>query len=217
MWSTWIVPLIHGSCLFLPTALGCLCLPLRDLSLHCPQDDSTGEILFDEVFHALSRCLSGLLRPFRVPGSCIDFQPEIYVTIQAYSSIIGLQSHQVLLYPFSKFVPSGLISDSPLTNSLSYPTASVQSPQLCWLLKGDCFLVISELLSYWKESILVVLKGLSISFGSVGIDWKNTSVTFPVSLWFWPWMCFMFPLSSFSSIRRFTGVLTTGITPRGGL
>ncbi|XP_053431840.1 KICSTOR complex protein SZT2 isoform X3 [Nycticebus coucang] len=60
-------------------------------------DDSTGEILFDEVFHALSRCLGGLLRPFRVPGSCIDFQPEIYITIQAYSSIIGLQSHQVLV------------------------------------------------------------------------------------------------------------------------
>ncbi|KAL4831668.1 hypothetical protein H8958_014707 [Nasalis larvatus] len=60
-------------------------------------DDSTGEILFDEVFHALSRCLGGLLRPFRVPGSCINFQPEIYITIQAYSSIIGLQSHQVLV------------------------------------------------------------------------------------------------------------------------
>ncbi|XP_016075639.1 PREDICTED: protein SZT2 isoform X2 [Miniopterus natalensis] len=58
-------------------------------------DDSTGEILFDEVFHALSRFLRGLLQPLRVPGSCIDFQPEIYVTIQAYSSIIGLQSHQV--------------------------------------------------------------------------------------------------------------------------
>ncbi|KFO37760.1 Protein SZT2 [Fukomys damarensis] len=66
-------------------------------------DDSTGEILFDEVFHALSRCLGGLLQPFRVPGSCIDFQPEIYVTIQAYSSIIGLQSHQVV--SFSKVVP----------------------------------------------------------------------------------------------------------------
>ncbi|XP_066232164.1 KICSTOR complex protein SZT2 isoform X4 [Saccopteryx leptura] len=60
-------------------------------------DDSTGEILFDEVFHALNRCLGGLLQPLRVPGSCIDFQPEIYVTIQAYSSIIGLQSHQVLV------------------------------------------------------------------------------------------------------------------------
>ncbi|XP_072505248.1 KICSTOR complex protein SZT2 isoform X4 [Notamacropus eugenii] len=59
-------------------------------------DDSTGEILFDEVFRALSRCVEGLLRPFRVPGSSITFQPEIYVTIQAYSSIIGLQSHQVL-------------------------------------------------------------------------------------------------------------------------
>ncbi|XP_044530766.1 KICSTOR complex protein SZT2 [Gracilinanus agilis] len=60
-------------------------------------DDSTGEILFDEVFRALSRCLEGLLRPFQVPGSSITFQPEIYVTIQAYSSIIGLQSHQVLV------------------------------------------------------------------------------------------------------------------------
>ena len=112
------VPLTHQSCLFLPSAQGCLCLLLRDLSVCCPQDDSTGEILFDEVFHALSRCLGGLLQPLRVPGSCIDFQPEIYVTIQAYSSIIGLQSHQVL-HPFSKFLPSDLTSDSPVTKSLS--------------------------------------------------------------------------------------------------
>uniref|UniRef100_A0A5G2QL07 SZT2 subunit of KICSTOR complex n=1 Tax=Sus scrofa TaxID=9823 RepID=A0A5G2QL07_PIG len=75
-------------------------------------DDSTGEILFDEVFHALSRCLGGLLRPFRVPGSCIDFQPEIYVTIQAYSSIIGLQSHQVL-HPCSALASSDLVAKSP--------------------------------------------------------------------------------------------------------
>lgn len=108
----------RGSCLYLPSARGCVWLPLRHFSLHCPQDDSTGEILFDEVFHALSRCLGGLLRPFRVPGSCIDFQPEIYVTIQAYSSIIGLQSHQVL-HPFSMSVSSGLILDSPLTKSFS--------------------------------------------------------------------------------------------------
>uniref|UniRef100_A0A493TYZ7 SZT2 subunit of KICSTOR complex n=1 Tax=Anas platyrhynchos platyrhynchos TaxID=8840 RepID=A0A493TYZ7_ANAPP len=60
-------------------------------------DDSTGEIIFDEVFHALSRCLVGLLRPFRIPGSDIIYRPEIFVTIQAYSSIIGLQSHQVKL------------------------------------------------------------------------------------------------------------------------
>ncbi|XP_067423935.1 KICSTOR complex protein SZT2 [Emydura macquarii macquarii] len=59
-------------------------------------DDSTGEIIFDEVFHALFRCLVGLLKPFRIPGSEITYQPEIFVTIQAYSSIIGLQSHQVL-------------------------------------------------------------------------------------------------------------------------
>ncbi|XP_030063288.1 KICSTOR complex protein SZT2 isoform X2 [Microcaecilia unicolor] len=60
-------------------------------------DDSTGEIIFDEVFHALSRCLNGLIRAFHIPGSDIVYQPEIFVTIQAYSSIIGLQSHQVLI------------------------------------------------------------------------------------------------------------------------
>ncbi|KAM4642202.1 KICSTOR complex protein SZT2 [Discoglossus pictus] len=60
-------------------------------------DDSTEEIIFDEIFHSLSRCLLGLLRPFRIPGSNTLFRPEIFVTIQAYSSIIGLQSHQVLV------------------------------------------------------------------------------------------------------------------------
>ncbi|XP_067893001.1 KICSTOR complex protein SZT2-like [Heterodontus francisci] len=60
-------------------------------------DDSTGELIFDEVFHALSKCLVELLRPFKVPGTDIVFQPEIYITILAYSSIIGLQSHQVLV------------------------------------------------------------------------------------------------------------------------
>ncbi|CAH2310511.1 Hypothetical predicted protein [Pelobates cultripes] len=60
-------------------------------------DDSTEEIIFDEIFNSLSRCLLGLLRPFRIPGSSILFRPEIFVTIQAYSSIIGLQSHQVLV------------------------------------------------------------------------------------------------------------------------
>ncbi|KAL7985176.1 hypothetical protein Chor_003746 [Crotalus horridus] len=59
-------------------------------------DDSPGEIIFDEVFYALSRCLGGLLKPFRIPGSDIIFQPDIFITIQAYSSIISLQIHQVL-------------------------------------------------------------------------------------------------------------------------
>ncbi|XP_061488640.1 KICSTOR complex protein SZT2 isoform X3 [Rhineura floridana] len=59
-------------------------------------DDSTGEIIFDEVFYALSRCLVGLLKPFRIPGSDVIYQPEIFITIQAYSSIIGLQTNQVL-------------------------------------------------------------------------------------------------------------------------
>ncbi|KAM6963146.1 KICSTOR complex protein SZT2 [Aplochiton taeniatus] len=60
-------------------------------------DDSTGEMIFDAVFHALSRCLAGLARPFKVPGTALVFQPEIFITILAYSSIIGLSSHQVLV------------------------------------------------------------------------------------------------------------------------
>ncbi|XP_051567306.1 KICSTOR complex protein SZT2 isoform X8 [Myxocyprinus asiaticus] len=60
-------------------------------------DDSTGEMIFDEVFHALSRCLAGLARPCKVPGTDHEFRPEIFITILAYSSIIGLCSHQVLV------------------------------------------------------------------------------------------------------------------------
>ncbi|KAL2090034.1 hypothetical protein ACEWY4_014722 [Coilia grayii] len=60
-------------------------------------DDCTGEMIFDEVFHALSRCLAGLARPFKVPGTDILFKPKVFITILAYSSIIGLSTHQVLV------------------------------------------------------------------------------------------------------------------------
>lgn len=60
------------------------------------QDDSTGEMIFDEVFHALSRCLAGLAQPFKVPGTDDLFKPKVFITILAYSSIIGLTSHQVI-------------------------------------------------------------------------------------------------------------------------
>ncbi|XP_068174550.1 KICSTOR complex protein SZT2 isoform X2 [Antennarius striatus] len=60
-------------------------------------DDGTGEMIFDEVFQALSRCLTGLTQTFQVPGTDQPFRPNIFVTILAYSSIIGLTSHQVLV------------------------------------------------------------------------------------------------------------------------
>jgi len=65
------------------------------------QDDGTGEMIFDEVFHALSRCLAGLAQPFKVPGTDQLFKPKIFITILAYSSIIGLTSHQVTFHPAS--------------------------------------------------------------------------------------------------------------------
>uniref|UniRef100_A0A3B3Z9B1 SZT2 subunit of KICSTOR complex n=1 Tax=Periophthalmus magnuspinnatus TaxID=409849 RepID=A0A3B3Z9B1_9GOBI len=63
-------------------------------------DDGTGEMIFDEVFHALSRCLTGLVQPFKVPGTEQLFRPNIFITILAYSSIIGLSSHQVCSQDF---------------------------------------------------------------------------------------------------------------------
>ncbi|GLD65334.1 protein SZT2, partial [Lates japonicus] len=63
---------------------------------HSRPDDSTGEMIFDEVFHA-SKCLAGLAQPFKVPGTDQLFKPKIFITILAYSSIIGLTSHQVLV------------------------------------------------------------------------------------------------------------------------
>ncbi|KAM4739339.1 KICSTOR complex protein SZT2 isoform 2-T2 [Anableps anableps] len=60
-------------------------------------DDSTGEMIFDEVFQALSKCLAGLAQPFKVPGTDQLFKPKIFITILVYSSIIGLTSHQVLV------------------------------------------------------------------------------------------------------------------------
>ncbi|XP_061635945.1 KICSTOR complex protein SZT2 isoform X2 [Phyllopteryx taeniolatus] len=60
-------------------------------------DDSTGELIFDEVFHALSRCLAGLAQPFKVPGTEQLFTPKIFITVLVYSSIFGLTSHQVLV------------------------------------------------------------------------------------------------------------------------
>lgn len=68
--------------------------------LFLSQDDSTGEVIFDEVFHALSRCLAGLAAHFKVPGTDFLFQPEIFITILAYSSIVGLSSHQVSVILF---------------------------------------------------------------------------------------------------------------------
>uniref|UniRef100_A0A3B3Y715 Uncharacterized protein n=1 Tax=Poecilia mexicana TaxID=48701 RepID=A0A3B3Y715_9TELE len=62
-------------------------------------DDSTGEMIFDEVFHALSKCLAGLAQPFKVPGTDQLFKPKIFITILVYSSIIGLSSHQVIFIP----------------------------------------------------------------------------------------------------------------------
>ncbi|KAG7272530.1 hypothetical protein CRUP_006819 [Coryphaenoides rupestris] len=58
-------------------------------------DDNAGKLIFDEVFNALSKCLIGLARPFQVPGTSQVFQPKIFITILAYSSIIGLSSHQL--------------------------------------------------------------------------------------------------------------------------
>lgn len=69
-----------------------------DLSASIATVDIQNEtLLFDEVFVALSRCVERLVMPFQVPGSCVMFQPEIYVTVIAYIPHYNPAVQQVLI------------------------------------------------------------------------------------------------------------------------
>ncbi|MGH0160650.1 UNVERIFIED_CONTAM: hypothetical protein FKN15_046870 [Acipenser sinensis] len=119
-------------------------------------DDCTGEMIFDEVFHALSRCLAGLGRPFKVPGTDLMLQPEIFITIQAYSSIIGLQSHQtdqmlMLLQSFNSVPEHYTIPESTKNGvPLFYIPPGSTTPVLSLQHSGSKDSSHSQFASYWK-------------------------------------------------------------------
>ncbi|XP_049514126.1 KICSTOR complex protein SZT2 isoform X2 [Dermacentor silvarum] len=69
-----------------------------DLSVSIANVDIRSEtFLFDEVFATLSKCVEKLVKPFNVPGSCVVFQPEIYVTVIAYIPHYTPSVQQVLI------------------------------------------------------------------------------------------------------------------------
>ncbi|XP_077498941.1 KICSTOR complex protein SZT2-like isoform X2 [Amblyomma americanum] len=69
-----------------------------DLSASIATVDIRSEtFLFDEVFATLSKCVEKLVMPFNVPGSCVVFQPEIYVTVIAYIPHYTPAVQQVLI------------------------------------------------------------------------------------------------------------------------
>ncbi|CAN8028214.1 unnamed protein product, partial [Ixodes persulcatus] len=69
-----------------------------DLSASVATVDIRSEtLLFDEVLSTLSRCIEKLVMPFYVPGSCLVFQPEIYVTVIAYIPHYTPAVQQVLI------------------------------------------------------------------------------------------------------------------------
>ncbi|KAL0121707.1 hypothetical protein PUN28_006892 [Cardiocondyla obscurior] len=60
-------------------------------------DVQSGEIVIDEVYLAMKRCLEGITRPFTIPGSRRMMQPEIYVTVIAHTPFFTSPAQQVLV------------------------------------------------------------------------------------------------------------------------
>uniref|UniRef100_A0A8C5A1V2 Uncharacterized protein n=1 Tax=Gadus morhua TaxID=8049 RepID=A0A8C5A1V2_GADMO len=91
-----VLPQKDGSQSQPPTARPCMLIPsTRAIPSTGIVDDSAGKLIFDEVFNALfkmSRWSCSTLPKFLATSQV--FQPKVFITILAYSSIIGLSSHQ---------------------------------------------------------------------------------------------------------------------------
>ncbi|KAK3091384.1 hypothetical protein FSP39_019468 [Pinctada imbricata] len=59
-------------------------------------DLKTGEVLSDKMYPCLHRCLSGLVKPFLLPGTNLLFQTELYITVIAYTPVLACTVNQVL-------------------------------------------------------------------------------------------------------------------------
>ncbi|XP_064476430.1 KICSTOR complex protein SZT2-like [Ornithodoros turicata] len=77
-----------------------------DLSASIATVDIQNEtLLFDEVFPALEQCIESMVMPFQVPGSCISFQPELYITVIACVPHYTPAVQQVLIqgWPLTRY------------------------------------------------------------------------------------------------------------------
>uniref|UniRef100_T1IR37 A-kinase anchor protein 2 C-terminal domain-containing protein n=1 Tax=Strigamia maritima TaxID=126957 RepID=T1IR37_STRMM len=97
-------------------------------------DIQNGEIMFDELTMALEKCLNGVAKPFLIPGSVYQFQPELCVTVVAHVPLLKLLTNHVLaqgwhvttdnLHGFLEHVQSQLleIEDSMAEHVASHQT-----------------------------------------------------------------------------------------------
>nr|XP_018915153.1 PREDICTED: protein SZT2-like [Bemisia tabaci] len=60
-------------------------------------DIQHGKVMINEIFIALKRSVEGIVRPLIVPGSCIVFEPDIYVTVIAHTPFFTTPAQQVLV------------------------------------------------------------------------------------------------------------------------
>ncbi|XP_060082039.1 KICSTOR complex protein SZT2-like [Ylistrum balloti] len=59
-------------------------------------DLKTGEVLLDKISHNLRCSITGLVKPFMLPGTKMKFVPELYVTVIAYTPVLACTANQVL-------------------------------------------------------------------------------------------------------------------------
>ncbi|XP_021342251.1 protein SZT2-like isoform X1 [Mizuhopecten yessoensis] len=59
-------------------------------------DLKTGEVLLDKISHNLRCSITGLVKPFMLPGTHLKFVPELYVTVIAYTPVLACTANQVL-------------------------------------------------------------------------------------------------------------------------
>ncbi|XP_052124949.1 KICSTOR complex protein SZT2 isoform X2 [Frankliniella occidentalis] len=60
-------------------------------------DTQHGEVMSDETLLSFRRSVEGMVQPFTIPGSCVKFQPEIYVTVIAHTPFFATPAQQVLV------------------------------------------------------------------------------------------------------------------------
>ncbi|XP_049806805.1 KICSTOR complex protein SZT2-like [Schistocerca nitens] len=60
-------------------------------------DIQRGEVMIDEMFVSLKHSLEGLTKPCCIPGSSVEFRPQIYVTVIAHTPFFTTPAQQVLV------------------------------------------------------------------------------------------------------------------------
>ncbi|XP_059140197.1 KICSTOR complex protein SZT2-like isoform X3 [Physella acuta] len=60
-------------------------------------DIQNSKYVFDEIFQSLSRCLRGLVMPLVIPGSCLRYSPDLYISVICHTPVVCSFTNQVLV------------------------------------------------------------------------------------------------------------------------